>query len=515
MYIGLLFFMFRSNTYKTVLSLFGVVCSFTFLHAQVMSTQEYINAYKYAAMQEMKVYKIPASITLGQGILESASGNSKLSRECNNHFGIKCRKNWTGTFCLADDDAPNECFRGYPSVIESYRDHSMFLAGSSRYATLFTLPVTDYKAWAEGLRTAGYATNPSYGSILIGIIQKYRLGMYDSMVLLGADYVSEDTAAQRAVAVNGLLAVYAKSGQTPADIAKEHDMGTWQIYKYNDLKRGENLDPGEIVYLKPKRRKGSVETAIVGPGQDMREISQQYGIKLKHLYKKNHLKPGQQVKAGEVLTLQKKNDKTPLLMQPGETPVKPDPVKPKPADPAPVKPQPKVNLNAEYHEVQPGETLYAIAQKYGLLVEDLIKWNKLENSTLKTGQLLVLRQNLKSSSADTTRASASKSQLDKSTKYHTVIAGETLYSIAKLYNQPVDSIMAWNNLKNSVLKPGMELKVSGLQIKANETPRTYTVQQGDTLYSISRKFGVSVADLKKWNKLVNDSIAPGNTLLLQ
>lgn len=478
-----------------------------------MSTQEYINAYKYAAMQEMKVYKIPASITLGQGILESASGNSKLARECNNHFGIKCRKNWTGSFCLADDDAPNECFRGYPSVIESYRDHSMFLVGSTRYASLFNLSVTDYRGWADGLRLAGYATNPSYGNILSGIIQKYRLGMYDSMVLLGQDYVSEDTAAQRAVAVNGLLAVYAKNGQTPADIAKENEMGTWQIYKYNDLKRGDKLDPGEIVYLKPKRRKGTSELAIVGPGQDMRDVSQQYGIKLKHLYKKNNLKPGQQVQAGEELTLRKKNDRTPLLKT-SET-ISPNAGAPPKIIPGSVKVQPKVNLNSDFHEVLAGETLYTIALKRSVSVEDLIKWNKLENATLKVGQILLLKGNIKGMGSDTTKHSTTKSELDKSIKFHTVMAGETLYSIAKLYNQPVDSIKVWNHLIDNSIAPGQELKVSGIRLKANETPKTYTVQKGDTLYSISRKFGISVADLKKWNKLSSDNISPGSTIVFQ
>src|SRR5436190_18155983 len=112
------------------------------LCGQSTSTREYIDAYKYAAMQEMKVYRIPASITLAQGILESSSGNSPLAKDCNNHFGFKCRKNWTGSSCLADDDAPNECFRGYISAMESYRDHSLFLQDNIRYKRLFEFPVT-------------------------------------------------------------------------------------------------------------------------------------------------------------------------------------------------------------------------------------------------------------------------------------------------------------------------------------------------------------------------------------
>jgi len=474
-----------------------------------MSTQEYINAYKYAAMQEMKVYKIPASITLGQGILESASGNSKLARDCNNHFGIKCRKNWTGTYCMVDDDAPNECFRGYPTAIESYRDHSLFLQGGSRYASLFTLPITDYRSWAKGLRDAGYATNPAYANALTGIIEKYRLGMYDSIVLLGDDSIATDTAAQREVNVNGIPAVYAKPGQTPEDVAKEYDMGNWQIYKYNDLKRGDKLDPGEIVYLKPKRRKGSAETAVVGPGQGMREISQQYGIKLKHLYKKNHLKPGQQVKAGEVLTLRKKNENTPSLMDPNAKPV--DVPRPKPVIEKPIV---EIKPNANFHEVQTGETLYSIATKRGVTVEDLIKWNNLDGKGLKVGQILVLKRNVKASGTDSTKAPTTRTELDRSIKYHIVISGETLYSIGKLYNTPVDSIIAWNHLQGKTIKPGMEIKVIVIPVAKtkNENPETYTVQAGETLYSIARKFGVTVDAIRKKNNLPGDNLTVGQIL---
>jgi len=158
-----------------------------------MTTRSYIDSFKLAAMVEMKAYGIPASITLGQGILESASGNSKLAKECNNHFGIKCRSTWTGRFCLADDDAKDECFRGYLTANESYRDHSLFLYESKRYAKLFELASTDYKNWANGLREAGYATNPSYGNLLIGVIEKYRLAMYDSMVVMGEDFYTPST----------------------------------------------------------------------------------------------------------------------------------------------------------------------------------------------------------------------------------------------------------------------------------------------------------------------------------
>lgn len=500
--LGLLLFMLQMGIIKTVFVLLLVAfgCS---LRGQTMNTQEYIDAYKYAAMQEMKVYNIPASITLGQGILESASGNSRLATECNNHFGIKCRKEWTGAYCLADDDAPNECFRGYATAMESYRDHSLFLKNGSRYAGLFSLEILDYESWAEGLRKAGYATNPAYGTILSGLIKRYRLAQFDSMVVLGDKYKLPDTVIQNVTSINGVPVVRAKPGQSPEDIAKQENLGNWQIYRYNDLKRGESLDPGEIVYLKPKKRKGSEEMVTVKEGESMRDISQQYGIKLKHLYKKNRLSPGEEVKPGEVLVLQRKAAVAPATVDP-ESQKTEEPVKPV----EPVKT--KENISG-FHEVKAGETLYAIAVKYQVTVSELMNWNNLGNTDIKTGQILVVKKGINSGKKDTV---TNNSEYKKAVKFHIVMAGETLYTISKMYNQPVDSIKVWNKLTGNSIKAGQELLVQP-PAKPTGNPKTYTVQPGDTLYSISRKFGVSVADLKLWNKLISDDILPGRTLYLQ
>ena len=269
------------------------------LSAQLMSTRQYIDSFKLVAMQEMRAYGVPASITLGQGVLESASGNSKLAKNCNNHFGIKCRSNWTGKFCLADDDAKDECFRGYETAFDSYRDHSLFLKGGKRYFLLFELSATDYKGWANGLREAGYATNPNYGNILIGVIEKYRLSQYDSMVIFGEDFYTPGAAANNApTEVNGIQAIMAKPGETPEQVADRYNMSTWQIYKYNDISKGDMLSPGEIIYLKPKRRRAVENNHTVKNGETMREISQKYGVKVKHLYKLNRLEPGLEVRPG-------------------------------------------------------------------------------------------------------------------------------------------------------------------------------------------------------------------------
>ena len=148
-------------------------------YSQQNKTQLYIDKYKDLAIDEMNNYGIPASITLSQGILESGNGESMLAIEANNHFGIKCHKQWDGEKIYADDDEEGECFRKYPTVFDSYRDHSLFLSERERYAGLFDLSPKDYKRWAKGLKKAGYATNPDYAKKLIKIIKRHNLNQYD------------------------------------------------------------------------------------------------------------------------------------------------------------------------------------------------------------------------------------------------------------------------------------------------------------------------------------------------
>lgn len=143
------------------------------------TTQTYIETFKAVAIAEMNAYGIPASITLAQGIIESGSGSSSLAKYANNHFGIKCTSDWKGKAYYKDDDKSNDCFRVYKDARESYKDHSEFLK-RKRYAFLFELDKNDYKNWAFGLKTAGYATNPKYPDLLIGIIEKYQLYQYDA-----------------------------------------------------------------------------------------------------------------------------------------------------------------------------------------------------------------------------------------------------------------------------------------------------------------------------------------------
>jgi len=159
-----------------------------------ITTVQYIEQWNTTALEQMHEHLIPASITLAQGILESGSGNSRLAKQANNHFGIKCHKSWTGDTFIQDDDKKDECFRSYYSANESYNDHSLFLK-RSRYAGLFELRLDDYKGWAKGLKSAGYATNPKYAHLLIDLIERYHLYQYDRMST--ADVVSIRKAKKR------------------------------------------------------------------------------------------------------------------------------------------------------------------------------------------------------------------------------------------------------------------------------------------------------------------------------
>lgn len=206
--------------------------------------EEYIADFSEVAQEEMRIYKIPASITLAQGILESGAGRGDLTRRANNHFGIKCH-DWEGDKVYHDDDRSQECFRKYNDPKYSYRDHSLFLSQRRRYADLFELDADDYEAWAKGLRAAGYATDRMYPKKLIDIIERYNLDRFDSEVL-----GKKNKKARREVAVqaNGTNNYTVQKGDTLYSIAKRNNLSVEEIQKMNNLS-GTNLDIGQVLVL--------------------------------------------------------------------------------------------------------------------------------------------------------------------------------------------------------------------------------------------------------------------------
>lgn len=253
---------------------------------------EYINKYSDLAVEQMKLHKIPASITLAQGLLESGAGRSELARKSNNHFGIKCGSSWRGRSVRHDDDARNECFRAYRNPRDSYEDHSAFLKKGARYAFLFKLEITDYKGWAKGLKKAGYATDPSYANRLITIIEDYDLYKYDRKGIYSKRKLRKEPwlmNPHQVYVANGLIYVIARSGDTFQNLGKEFDIRWKRLVDYNDLQRDYTLMPGDIIYLKSKNKKALKQYTVhvVKDGESMHSISQKYGIRLKYLYKMN------------------------------------------------------------------------------------------------------------------------------------------------------------------------------------------------------------------------------------
>ena len=272
--------------------------------------QTYINQYKDLAIEQMLRYRIPASITLAQGVFESGAGRSDLVRQGNNHFGIKCH-NWTGPTQYHDDDARGECFRVYQDARESYEDHSKFLARQPRYASLFSLGTTDYQGWARGLKQCGYATNPQYANKLIQIIELYNLNQYDHAKHYDR-FMAEHSGTDQPVNAEGLLHpihifnknyyLQARQGDTFKSIGKEVGISWRKLAKYNERDKHDLLNKGDIIYLKKKRKKAPKQYKkrphVVQAGESMYTISQRYGIRLESLYKMNHLDPSCQIRVG-------------------------------------------------------------------------------------------------------------------------------------------------------------------------------------------------------------------------
>ncbi|MFN9595719.1 MAG: glucosaminidase domain-containing protein [Bacteroidota bacterium] len=297
--------------------------------AKRMTATEYVSKYKEEAITDMHKTGVPASITLAQGILESDAGNSNLAKEANNHFGIKCHKEWTGETFIMDDDAKDECFRKYRSVLDSYDDHGLFLRTRSRYATLFDLDITDYKGWAHGLKKAGYATNPRYAELLIKLIEENELHQYDkggAKMPISSDAVSQQRPTiqpkkenqdrpnkkhanankpKKGQTGSGVPFIRAQKGDSWYSIAIANDMRLWQVLKYNDAEKNDLLNEGEIVYLKPKRGTPDDEFHIVEEGETLREIAQEHCVKLSRLIKLNKLENDIRIQTGQKLRIRR------------------------------------------------------------------------------------------------------------------------------------------------------------------------------------------------------------------
>lgn len=273
----------------------------------------YIESWHQTAVKQQKKYGIPASITLAQGLLESGAGQSYMSRESNNHFGIKCH-DWQGDKVFHDDDEEKECFRKYDNASESYEDHSLFLKNRPRYAGLFNLKQTDYVNWAHGLKKAGYATDPAYAYKLIALIETYNLHQYDKMHTGIFHQETENNAQQKEVAAGLQHEIYKSNCQkfvvsgtqdTYKSIADEFEMSESKLREFNDVGPNAVLQSGSIVFLKKKKSKAfrGYTAHVVREGETMYSISQNYGIRLISLYKMNKMPFTSGAQVGQIIKL--------------------------------------------------------------------------------------------------------------------------------------------------------------------------------------------------------------------
>lgn len=292
--------------------LFLYLISFWSWSQKKMTPEEYIAAYKEDAVKEMYLHKVPACITLAQGMLESGNGNSPLARNANNHFGIKCHKEWGGDTYIMDDDSVNECFRKYDDVLDSYSDHSLFLYSRSRYAALFELPINDYKGWCYGLKAAGYATDPKYPQRLIDLIEKYHLQDLNVMEntpkqeLPSRHVITSDLSIREVYRFNHIKFVIAKENDSFYKIANDFNLELDQILEYNDLSKEDKISYGQKIYIEKKRRRALEPIHVVQKNETLKSISQLHGIRLSSVCKKNHLKPTDKLKVGDVIYLRQK-----------------------------------------------------------------------------------------------------------------------------------------------------------------------------------------------------------------
>jgi LysM repeat protein len=379
---------------KSILSIVATYF-FSICLSQKISKEQYIQTYKDFAIREMKRMGVPAAITLAQGILETESGNSDLVKKSNNHFGIKCKSSWTAGGVSHDDDAIGECFRTYKDAEGSYRDHSNYLRGNQRYGFLFKLDPKDYKAWAYGLKKAGYATNPRYPDMLIKHIEENNLHQYTMLAVndipffdaskyqsdpeekafaeivkgKGSSTIQPINVAytvKEKIDINGSKAIYETQGRSLLAIATENNINLNKLLEYNDLENDGLLQADQYIFLEKKSKEGNKDFYIVQNNESIYDVAQKNGIRLQSIYEYNNLKADKKIYAGSKLKL------------------KPD------VSGEPVIAKPAAITTQDTYTVQPKEGLFTISKKYGVTVAQLKEWNNLTDDNLKIGQQLII-----------------------------------------------------------------------------------------------------------------------------
>ena len=381
---------------KAFLCIISLYC-ITAVFSQKISKQEYVETYKDFAVREMKRMGVPAAIKLAQGILETENGNSPLVKKSNNHFGIKCKSSWSAEGVSHDDDAPGECFRTYKDAEGSFRDHSNYLRGNERYAFLFRLDPRDYKGWAYGLKKAGYATNPRYPEMLIKHIEENNLQQYTMMAVNEVPFF--DASKYKSDPEDKAFAAILKSSGSSNNQQAS--------FVSNTSREKIEINGSDAIY----------ETK----GRSLLAIATENNINLNKLLEYNDMEKDGLLEQDQVIFLEKKSKEG----------------------------------DKDLYIVQNNETLYDVAQKNGIRLQNLYEYNDLKG--------------------DEKIFAGSKLKLKPAAKEETVI----------VKNAPVFAPV-----------------------------KTYSVQPKEGLYAISKKYGVTVSQLKEWNNLTNDDLKVGQQLIV-
>ncbi len=490
----------------------------------------YIEKYKAIAMEEMIRNRIPASIKLAQGILESADGKSKLASNANNHFGMKCGNDWTGdTYYLKDDDYDSNgnlvksCFRVYDIPEQSYLAHSKFLRNPEkryRYGFLFDLDIKDYKAWAKGLKASGYATNPNYANLLIGIIEANQLYKYDDLTRIPIEFpemeilpmeddpmlaetstdTDDDRIKNEVVMNNGLRMVFASNGDTPRSIGDFFGIKPKKLSKYNEFYESGRmpLDKGDRVYLQPKRKawRGQEKTHKVNPGETMYDISQMYGVKLEKLYRRNRMTMGTEPASNQNIYVRGKRSRKDVVRLRKKSKYQP-PSNNIPVTNVPHKPQVELVDGANVADVirnkvrtldmnrridayakitdgtyRPPTTTYTPPPTTTTPPRPVTTQPTHTGGSHPTPPPAIVTHPTHTGGQPTTTTPTSPPRPATTqptpppppspapaVSYHTVESGETLYAISKKYNISIGQIKIWNGLSSNLISIGQQLRV--------------------------------------------------------
>lgn len=527
---------------------------------------EYIEKYKDMAVEEQQRSGVPASITLAQGILETSAGQSELCNNASNHFGIKCKNTWTGETYTYTDDAKDECFRKYNSAKISYADHSDFLKSNKRYTSLFNLSPTDYAAWAHGLKRCGYATNPQYAQKLIKFIEDYKLQQFtyaaldnsgDQILYAAAEpkaiyknvdvsniipgenipikdaaytapkatvnsfnthdeiYVEkvkqqEETSVAKDYYIvttrNGMKGFYARKGDILLEYAIKNKVRYAKLLEYNDLPDAP-LEADMFIYLSYKPRTGKAFTHTVAAGETMLQISQYEGIRLEDLRALNHLSSGQEAVPGSVLNLQAPSDRIPETFVSNTSDNSSQ--------------SRRVELSNDAGFVPAGKPVEINDSEDNEVVDNAPAPKTTTNAPVNIANETPVEETIvetRPANQQTTPTPKNQSALDK-LKAH---MDKVVYTQSEFEPKATGNYDNTDNAEDENAGPVTVTKTANAKSiktkntkpvpKASAKPKVHTVKKGETLFAIADKYGMTVKELQKLNKIKSSNIQPGTKL---